>query len=125
MTLADAKISIDSALATASHAIRINISQVIGCSSGALAFHRDMLLDVPLVIDLLQIRDKRQIMVDKNLRRINAKRSSYYQPGQKILKRKHEWTKLGERWDGPFGIKKVHGGCHNRPQTRGYRTTKH
>ena len=44
-------------------------------------------------------------MVDENLRRINAKRSSYdYQPGQKILKKKHEWTKLGERWDGPFEI---------------------
>ena len=108
-TLADAKTLIDSALATASHAIRTNISQATGYSPGALAFHRDMLLDVPLVIDLLQVRDKRQIMVDENLRRVNAKRSSYdYQPGQKILKKKHEWTKLGERWDRPFEIKKVH-----------------
>ena len=48
-------------------------------------------------------------MVGENLRRINAKRSSYdYQPGQKLLKKKHEWTKLGERWDEPFEIKKVH-----------------
>ena len=100
---------IDSALATASHAIRTNTSQATGYSPGALAFHRDMLLDVPLVINLLQVRDKRQVMVDENLRRVNAKRSSYdYQPGQKILKKKHEWTKLGERWDGPFEIKKVH-----------------
>ena len=44
---------IDSALATSSHAVRTNISQVTGYSPGALAFHRDMLLDVPLVIDLL------------------------------------------------------------------------
>ena len=29
-----------------------------------------------------------------------------YQPGQKILKKKHGWTKLGERRDGPFEIKK-------------------
>ena len=51
------------------------------------------------------------------------KRSSYdYQPGQKILKKKHEWTKLGERWDGPFEIKKstCKWECHYRPQTRGY-----
>ena len=108
-TLADAKTSIDSALATASHAVRTNTSQATGCSPGALVFHRDMLLDVPLVIDLVQVRDKRQIMVDENLLRINAKRSSYdYQPGQKILKKKHEWTKIGERWDGAFEIKKVH-----------------
>jgi len=26
----------------------------------------------------------------------------------KILKKKHEWTKLGEKWDGPFVIDKVH-----------------
>ena len=25
------------------------------------------------------------------------------------MKKKHEWTKLGERWDGPFEIKKVNG----------------
>ena len=82
------KILIDSALATASHAVRTNISQATGYSPGSVAFHRDMLLDVPLVINLLHIRDKRQIMVDENLRRINAKRSSYdYQLGQKILKR--------------------------------------
>ena len=68
-----------------------------------------MLLDVPLIIDLVQIRNKRQVTVDENLRRINAKRSSYdYQPGEKVLKKKHEYTKLGERWDGPFEINKVH-----------------
>ena len=108
-TLGDAKLTIDKALATASHAIRTNISQVTGHSPGALAFHRDMLLDIPLLVDLAQIRDKRQIAVDENLRRTTAKRSSYdYQPGQSILKKRHEWTKLGERWDGPYPIQKVH-----------------
>ena len=54
---------------------------------------------------LKQSRDKRQLTVDENLRRINAKRSSCnYQPGQKILKKKYEWTKIGERWDGSFEI---------------------
>ena len=102
-----AKILIDSVLTSASHAIRVNISQVTGYSPGALAFHRDMLLDVPLVIDLPRIRDKRYMMVDENLHRINAKRSPHDdQSGHKILKKKHEWTKLGERWDGPFEIKK-------------------
>ena len=59
--------------------------------------------------DLLAIRDKQQLTVDANLRRINAKRTSYdYQPGQKVLKKRHDWTKLGERWDGPFPISRVH-----------------
>ena len=41
-TLGDAKAMIDSALATTSHALRTNVSQVTGYSPGALAFHRDM-----------------------------------------------------------------------------------
>ena len=108
-TLGDAKAMVDNALATASHAVRTNISQVTGYSPGALAFHRDMLLDVPLIADLMAIRDKRQLSVDVNLRRVNAKRSSYdYQQGQTVLKKRHEWTKLGERWDGPYPIQRVH-----------------
>ena len=92
-----------------SRALRTNVYQVTGYSPGALAFHRDMLSDIPLVIDLLQIRNKQQISVDENLRKINAKRSSYdYQPGQKNLKQKHKYTKLGGIWDGPFEINKVH-----------------
>ena len=109
-TLADARILVDSALATASHAIRTNVSQVTGHSPGELAFHRDMLLDIPLMADLMKIREKRQLSVnDTNLRRVNAKRSSYdYQPGQQILKKRHEYTKLGERWLGPYTIQRVH-----------------
>ncbi len=108
-TLGDAKALVDEALASASHGIRTNVSQVTGYSPGALAFHRDMLLDVPLIADLTAIREKRQLSVDANLRRTNAKRSSYdYKVGQQVLKKRHEWSKLGERWDGPFEIKRVH-----------------
>ena len=47
--------------------------------------------------------------MDENLRRVNAKRSSYdYQPGQSVLKKRHEWSKLGKRWDGPYLIQLVH-----------------
>ena len=50
---------IDSALATKSHALRTNVSQVTGYSPGALAFHRDMLLDMPLIIALFTTNRKR------------------------------------------------------------------
>lgn len=108
-TLTDAKALVDQSLATASHAIRTNVSQATGYSPGALAFHRDMLLDVPLIADLMAIRERRQLAVDENLRRVNAKRSSYdYQPGQQVMKKRHEWTKLGHRWNGPYAIQRVH-----------------
>ena len=50
-TLADAKILIHGALATASHAIRFIVLQVTGYSPGALAFQRDMLLDILFIIN--------------------------------------------------------------------------
>ena len=31
-----------------------------------------------------------------------------YQQGQTVLKKRHEWTKLGELWDGPYSIQRVH-----------------
>ena len=47
--------------------------------------------------------------MDENLRCINAKRSSYDNAvGDKILKKQHEWSKLGERWDDPYTITHVH-----------------
>jgi len=68
-----------------------------------------MLLDVPLIADLMAIHKRRQLAVDQNLRRVNAKRSSYdYQPGQQVMKKRHEWTKLGHRWNGPYAIQRVH-----------------
>lgn len=45
--------------------------------SRSLGLPQGYVLDVPLVADLLAIRDKRQLAVDVNLRRINAKRTSY------------------------------------------------
>ena len=108
-TLAEAEALVDAELAAASHAVRTNISQVTGYSPGALAFHRDMFLNVPLVVDLLKVRERRQLSVDANLERVNAKRSSYdYRVGDTVLKKRHEWSKLGERWDGPFTISRVH-----------------
>ena len=63
-TLNDAKGMVDGALATASHAVQANISTATGYSPGVLAFHRNMLLDVQIVVDLVRLRDKRQLAVD-------------------------------------------------------------
>ena len=108
-TLKHAQTVIDQALASASHAVRTNVNQATGYTPGALAFHRDMLLNIPLVVDLLDVRAKRQLRVDRDLMRANARRSAFdYKQGDHVLKQRHDRTKLGERWDGPYPIKRVH-----------------
>jgi hypothetical protein len=105
-----AKDIMDDALATAMHAMRSVVATSLGSTPGALAFGRDMLLNVPIVADWKAITRAREQKVNENLRRVNAKRSrSYdYEQRQKVLKLVHKPTKLGRRTFGPFTIKRVH-----------------
>ena len=108
-TLADAKAQVDSALATTMHVLRTNVSQSTGNSPGALAFHRDMIMNIPLQADLRAIRARRQLRVDDDLRCANARRNDFdYQPGQQVLVKQHKFTKLREHWDGPFQVLRLH-----------------
>ena len=76
---------------------------------GALAFSRDMFLNVPLIADWQTIARHREQYVNDNLRRANRKRRQYdYAPGQKVLKKVHNPTKLGVRTTGPYTIEQVH-----------------
>ena len=75
--LGDAQAMVDEQLAVALHAVRTNVSRAMGYSPGALAFHRDMLLDVSYVADLLNIRERRQLYVDKELRQENSRRFAF------------------------------------------------
>ena len=76
-TLGDAQALVDKQFAVASHSICSNVSEATGYSPGALAFHRDMFLDVPYVADLLALRKHRQLKVDGNLHCVNSKRVSH------------------------------------------------
>ena len=86
-TLEQARSIVDKALGAASHALRISMTRTLGHNSpGALAFGRDMLLDVPFIADWEAVREKRKLIIDKNLRRMNQKRRCFdYQPGQQVL----------------------------------------
>ncbi len=87
-TLGDAQALVDEQLAVASHSIRSNMSEATGYSPGALAFHRDMFLDMPYVADLLDLCKRCQSRVDNDLCRLNAKRVSYdYKVNDKVLKK--------------------------------------
>jgi transposase InsO family protein len=103
---------IDTALATASYASRAAVHRTLSISPGALVFRRDMFLDIPLLADLETIRNKRQVLIDENLRRQNLKRRSFdYQVGQQVLilnsdihPAKLDPTSV----EGPFPIVQVH-----------------
>lgn len=100
---------VDNALATAMHGLRCATSRVLGISPGALVYQRDMFHDLPLIADLVAIRQRRQVIIDDNLRRQNLKRRFFdYTIGQQVMIKKWNPDKLGERTVGPFNITQVH-----------------
>ena len=107
--LPNANATLDYALATASYALRSSCHRTMGLSPGAVVFHRDMLIDVPFIADLLLLRNKRQALIDYNLRRENNRRRTFdYQVGQQVLELVPNPHKLGFRTRGPFSIVQVH-----------------
>jgi hypothetical protein len=107
--LSKARDIVDDALATAMHAMRTTVATTLKSAPGSLAFSRDMFLNVPLVADWQTIALTREQHVNKNLRRANKKRRQYdYAPGQEVLKKVHNPTKLGVRNLGPYTIDRVH-----------------
>ncbi len=66
-TLGDAQALVDEQLAVASHSNCSNMSLAMGYLPGALAFHRDMFLDVPYVADLLAMCKCHQLSVNESL----------------------------------------------------------
>jgi hypothetical protein len=100
---------VDEALSIAMHAMRSSIHTTLGGSPGSLVFNRDMFLNIPLIADWHAITKRREQLVNENLLRANKKRRRYdYTVNQKILKKLHAPTKLGERTCGPFKITQVH-----------------
>ena len=64
-----------------------------------------MLVDLPHIVDLLHVQDRRRCLVEANLLRSNAKRRAYdYRVRDNVLLRVHSPNKLGERAIGPFPI---------------------
>ena len=101
---------VDNALATTMHTLRSSVSRSLNYHSpGSLAFHRDMFLNLPLQADLEAIRQRRQLLIDDNLRRQNEKRRHYdYQVGQLVLVKDPDGKKLDPKAKGPYPIQQVH-----------------
>lgn len=100
---------IDNALSTTSHITRCAIPRSLGTSPGALILQRDMLLDLPIITDLFRIQQRRQVLIDENLRRQNRKRRDYdYRIGQEVLVKTLNPGKLQPRAHGPYHIQQVY-----------------
>ena len=101
---------VDNALATTMHALRAAVSRALDFNSpGAIAFRRDMYLNLPLEADLQALQQRRQLLIDENLRRKNSKRRPFdFQPGQQVLIiEKGTDRKLNPKHTGPFTIQRI------------------
>ena len=101
---------VDNALATAMHATRTAAGRSLDYQTpGALTFNRDMFLNVPFLADLQALQNRRQLIIDENLRRQNARRRHYdYAIGDRVHVRVVDPTKMEPRAIGPFPITQVH-----------------
>eukprot|EP00957_Ditylum_brightwellii_P194460 14810218-Ditylum_brightwellii.AAC.1 len=65
------------------HATRCTLSQALGTSLGAMVFQRDMFTNLPVVADLVSIRDRCQELINEHLHRQNVKQHEWdYAVGQ-------------------------------------------
>jgi hypothetical protein len=68
-----------------------------------------MFLNVSLIANWQAIARTHEHHVNENLRRANRKQRQFdYAPGQQVLKKVHNPTKLGVRTEGPYTIERVH-----------------
>ncbi|NND94264.1 MAG: DDE-type integrase/transposase/recombinase, partial [Flavobacteriales bacterium] len=111
-TVHEANAVIAEVLATAMHAYNCSVQGTNGyLSPGALAFKRDMYMDIPLIADILAIQRNRQNLIDKRLLRANAKRVKYeYTVDDMVYKKNYIGLsdKLKKTATGPHKITRVH-----------------
>jgi hypothetical protein len=68
-----------------------------------------MFLNAPLIVDWQAIARTCEHHVNENLQPANRKQRQYdYAPGQQVLKKVHNPTKLGVRMAGAYPIEHVH-----------------
>jgi hypothetical protein len=100
---------IDDALATAIHAMQTTVATTLGSTPGALAFAQDMFLNVLLIADWQAIARTCEHHVNENSQSANRKQRQFdYAPGQQVLKKVQNPTKLGVRTEGPYTIERIH-----------------
>ena len=75
---------------------------------GEVVSQRDMLLDIPVIAKLVAIRERRQLLIDENLRRQNEKRLEYhYKVDDWVMIKKYDPKKDDNQFHGPYKIKET------------------
>ena len=65
-----------------------------------------MLSDIPVIADLVAIRERRQLLIDENLRRQNEKRLEYhYKVDDWVMIKVYDPKKGDKQFHGPYKIK--------------------
>ncbi len=89
--------------------MQTTIATTLGSTPGALAFAQDMFLNVPLIADWQAIACSCEHHVNENLWCANRNQPNFdYAPGQQVLKKVHNPTKLRVRTENPYTIECVH-----------------
>ena len=105
----EASLIVDSALQTACFSARAAIHSTMKVTPGAVAFSRDMLLNIPFIADLQLLQERREQLIHQQLLRANRSRISYdYRQGDEVLVLTYKPDKLETRAVGPFRIEQIH-----------------
>ena len=91
------------------YALRCMVNHTIQASSGEVVYRRNMLMDIPMIVNLEAIGERRQQLIDSNLLRLNQRRINHnFAIGDMVLTRIHNPDKLEDRFDGPCRISRVY-----------------
>ena len=69
----DAHHLMEHAIASCTHATRVAVNHSMQHTPGEIVFQRDKFLDIPVIEGLIAIRERKQLLIDENLRRQNKK----------------------------------------------------
>ena len=98
----------DNARETAIYATQCAVNLTLQNFPGAIVYNRDIIINVPFIVDFTVITDQRQDLVDKNLQRQNAKQQEHtYTVGQYVWVNNYKEDKMLLKLLGPYPIAQV------------------
>ena len=105
----EAELLVDTALQKAAYAMRATVHTTLKATPGSLVYQQDMILNIPVVADLLDITARRQHLIDERTMAENHKRISHdYQPNDQVLVLVYKPDKLEPCTRGPYRILHTH-----------------
>ena len=105
----EAELLDDTALQKATYAMRTTVHTTLKATLGSLVYQQDVILNIPVVADLLDLTARRQQLIDERTMAENRKRIPHdYQPNNQVLVLAYKPDKLEPRARGPYCILHTH-----------------